>query len=76
MQQGDTADSFLVFGRGYYTYLFLIETMRREGYELQVGQPQVLYKEIDGTKCEPMEELTIDFARRKSRNCNRNDYKA
>ena len=45
----------------YYTYLYLIETMRREGYELQIGQPQVIIKEIDGVKCEPIEEMTIDF---------------
>jgi len=44
----------------------LIETMRREGYELQVGQPQVIYKEIDGVKCEPMEELTIDLPEEKA----------
>ena len=61
VQQGDTADSFLVFGRGVLHLSVLIETMRREGYELQVGQPQVLYKEIDGHKCEPIEELTIDL---------------
>ena len=56
----DTADSFLVHGRGVLHLSVLVETMRREGYELQVGQPQVLYKEIDGRKCEPVEELTID----------------
>lgn len=56
----DTADSFLVHGRGVLHLSVLIETMRREGYELQVGQPQVLYKEIDGRKCEPVEQLTID----------------
>ncbi|HNI32153.1 MAG TPA: translational GTPase TypA [Chitinophagales bacterium] len=66
VQQGDTADSFLVFGRGVLHLSVLIETMRREGYELQVGQPQVLYKEIDGTKCEPMEELTIDLPEEKA----------
>jgi GTP-binding protein len=56
-----SADSFLVFGRGVLHLSVLIETMRREGYELQIGQPQVIYKEIDGVKCEPMEELTIDL---------------
>ena len=61
VQQGETADTFLVFGRGVLHLSVLIETMRREGYELQVGQPQVLFKEIDGHKCEPMEELTIDL---------------
>ncbi|WP_027003456.1 translational GTPase TypA [Hugenholtzia roseola] len=56
----DSADKFLVYGRGVLHLAVLIETMRREGYELQVGQPQVLFKEIDGQKCEPVEELTID----------------
>jgi len=56
-----TADSFNVFGRGVLHLSVLIETMRREGYELQVGQPQVIIKEIDGVKCEPIEELTIDL---------------
>ncbi|MFN3916133.1 MAG: translational GTPase TypA [Flavobacteriales bacterium] len=59
--QGSTADSFQVFGRGVLHLSVLIETMRREGYELQVGQPQVIIKEIDGVKCEPVEELTIDM---------------
>lgn len=53
-------DAFLVKGRGEFQMAILIETMRREGYELQVGQPQVIYKEIDGKKCEPIEELTIN----------------
>lgn len=61
VQRTDKADSFLVYGRGVLHLSVLIETMRREGYELQVGQPQVLLKEIDGTKCEPVEELTIDI---------------
>ena len=51
----------MVHGRGVMHLSVLIETMRREGYELQVGQPQVLFKEIDGVKCEPIEELTIDL---------------
>ncbi|WP_319504415.1 translational GTPase TypA [Bacteroides graminisolvens] len=51
---------WVVFGRGVLHLSVLIETMRREGYELQVGQPQVLYKTIDGKKCEPIEELTIN----------------
>ncbi|MDO4214416.1 MAG: translational GTPase TypA [Bacteroidales bacterium] len=50
---------WIVYGRGVLHLSVLIETMRREGYELQVGQPQVIYKEIDGVKCEPIEELTI-----------------
>lgn len=60
VKPGVTADSFIVFGRGVLHLSVLIETMRREGYELQVGQPQVIIKEIDGKKCEPIEELTID----------------
>ncbi|WP_378185351.1 translational GTPase TypA [Aquimarina sp. W85] len=57
----DSADKFMVFGRGVLHLSVLIETMRREGYELQIGQPQVIIKEIDGIKCEPIEELTIDL---------------
>jgi GTP-binding protein len=57
----DSADSWLVYGRGVLHLSVLIETMRREGYELQVGQPQVIIKEIDGVKCEPVEELTINL---------------
>ncbi len=56
----NSADSFMVFGRGVLHLSVLIETMRREGYELQIGQPQVIYKEINGKKCEPIEELSID----------------
>jgi len=56
-----SADKFLVYGRGVLHLSVLIETMRREGYELQIGQPQVIIKEIDGTKCEPIEALTIDL---------------
>ena len=54
------ADKWLVSGRGVLHLSVLVETMRREGYELQVGQPQVIYKEIDGKRCEPIEELTIN----------------
>lgn len=61
VQETDSADKFLVFGRGVLHLSVLIETMRREGYELQIGQPQVIIKEIDGVKCEPVEELTIDL---------------
>ncbi len=60
VEPGQTAESFIVYGRGVLHLSVLIETMRREGYELQVGQPQVIIKEIDGKKCEPVEELTID----------------
>ena len=56
----DATDKWIVSGRGVLHLSVLIETMRREGYELQVGQPQVIYKEIDGQKCEPIEELTIN----------------
>lgn len=57
--EGST-DKWIVSGRGVLHLSVLVETMRREGYELQVGQPQVIYKEIDGQKCEPIEELTIN----------------
>ena len=57
----DSADSWLVYGRGVLHLSVLIETMRREGYELQVGQPQVIIKEIDGQKCEPVEQLTVNL---------------
>jgi GTP-binding protein len=56
----DSTDKWIVKGRGVLHISVLIETMRREGYELQVGQPQVIYKEIDGVKCEPIEELDIN----------------
>ena len=59
VRKTDGFDSWVVSGRGVLHLSVLIETMRREGYELQVGQPQVIYKEIDGVKCEPIEELTI-----------------
>ena len=57
----DSADSWVVFGRGILHLSILIETMRREGYELQVGQPKVIIKEIDGQKYEPVEQLTINL---------------
>jgi len=57
----DKADRWMVHGRGVLHLSVLIETMRREGYEMQVGQPQVIFKEINGAKCEPIEELTIDL---------------
>ena len=60
VEPGANADSFIVFGRGVLHLSVLIETMRREGYELQVGQPKVIVKEIDGKKCEPIEEMTVD----------------
>lgn len=61
VQDTDKADKWMVFGRGVLHLSVLIETMRREGYELQVGQPRVIMKEIDGVNCEPVEELTIDL---------------
>ena len=61
IENGETADSWRVYGRGVLHLSVLIETMRREGYEVQVGQPTVIIKEIDGVKCEPVETLTIDL---------------
>ena len=60
VRKGEGFDSWIVSGRGVLHLSVLIETMRREGYELQVGQPQVIYKTIDGVRCEPIEELTIN----------------
>lgn len=60
VESTDSEDRFLVYGRGILHLSILIETMRREGYELQVGQPQVIFKEIDGMKCEPIETLVVD----------------
>jgi len=61
VEETDSADTFRVFGRGVLHLSVLIETMRREGYELQIGQPQVIIKEVDGVKMEPVEELSIDL---------------
>jgi len=61
LEHTNSADTFIVFGRGVLHLSILIETMRREGYELQIGQPQVIIKMIDGHRCEPIEELTIDL---------------
>lgn len=61
LEETNSADKFIVYGRGVLHLSVLIETMRREGYELQIGQPQVIIKEIDGKKHEPIEELTIDL---------------
>ena len=60
VRKGEGFDNWVVSGRGVLHLSVLIETMRREGYELQVGQPQVIYKTIDGQKCEPIEELTVN----------------
>ena len=60
VEKTDREDAWIVYGRGVLHLAVLIETMRREGYELQVGQPQVIIKEIDGVKCEPVEALTIN----------------
>ena len=62
VEKTEGADRWIVSGRGVLHLSILIETMRREGYELQVGQPQVIYKEIDGERCEPIEELTINVS--------------
>ncbi len=69
MQDTDSADSFMVFGRGVLHLSVLIETMRREGYELQIGQPRVIVREINGQKHEPVEELTIDVPEETSGKC-------
>ncbi|MEM7380979.1 MAG: translational GTPase TypA [Bacteroidota bacterium] len=61
VEETESAEKFMVYGRGVLHLSVLIETMRREGYELQIGQPQVIIKEIDGVKCEPVESLTIDL---------------
>ena len=60
VEKTEREDAWIVYGRGVLHLAVLIETMRREGYELQVGQPQVIIKEIDGVKCEPVEALTIN----------------
>ena len=60
VERGTDENSWHVFGRGVLHLSVLIETMRREGYELQVGQPQVIFKDIDGVKCEPVEMLTVN----------------
>jgi GTP-binding protein len=62
VEDTDSPDSLIVYGRGVLHLSILIETMRREGYELQVGQPRVIIKEIDGVKCEPMESLVVDVS--------------
>jgi GTP-binding protein len=66
VEETDREDRFVVYGRGILHLSILIETMRREGYEFQVGQPQVLYKEIDGKKCEPIETLVVDVPQESS----------
>ena len=69
VERGQNSDSFIVFGRGVLHLAILIETMRREGYELQVGQPQVIVKEIEGEKCEPIELLSLDVPEEYSGKC-------
>jgi GTP-binding protein len=66
VEETSSPDSYIVFGRGILHLSVLIETMRREGYELQLGQPQVIVKEIDGQKCEPIEYLTVDVPQESS----------
>lgn len=69
LEDTGSADSFMVYGRGVLHLSILIETMRREGYELQIGQPRVITKTIDHQKCEPIEELTIDVPETTSGKC-------
>ncbi|MBU6340137.1 MAG: translational GTPase TypA [Bacteroidetes bacterium] len=69
MEETGSADSFMVFGRGVLHLAVLIETMRREGYEVQIGQPRVIVREINGAKHEPIEELTIDVPEESSGKC-------
>jgi GTP-binding protein len=69
MHETGSADSFMIFGRGVLHLSILIETMRREGYEMQIGQPQVIIREINGVKNEPVEELTIDVPEEGSGKC-------
>jgi GTP-binding protein len=69
LEETNSADSFMVFGRGVLHLSILIETMRREGYELQIGQPKVIVREINGVKNEPIEELTIDVPEETSGKC-------
>jgi GTP-binding protein len=69
MEETNSADSFMVFGRGVLHLSILIETMRREGYEFQIGQPKVIVRQVDGVKNEPMEELTIDVPESSSGKC-------
>ena len=66
VEETSSPDSYLVYGRGILHLSVLIETMRREGYELQLGQPQVIVKEIDGEKCEPIEILSVDVPQESS----------
>ncbi|MCX6292259.1 MAG: translational GTPase TypA [Bacteroidetes bacterium] len=66
VEETGSPDSYLVFGRGILHLSILIETMRREGYELQVGQPQVIIKEVNGVKCEPFEILTVNVPQESS----------
>jgi GTP-binding protein len=66
VEETGSPDSYIVYGRGILHLSVLIETMRREGYELQLGQPQVIIKEIDGVKCEPVEVLTVDVPQESS----------
>jgi len=69
MEETNSADSFMVFGRGVLHLSILIETMRREGYEFQIGQPKVIVRQVEGVKNEPMEELTIDVPESSSGKC-------
>ena len=70
VEETDSADAFKVSGRGELHLAVLIETMRREGYELQVGKPRVIFKTINDQLCEPLEALTIDVPPRIHGYCN------
>ena len=74
VEETDSEDKFIVYGRGVLHLSVLIETMRREGYELQVGQPQVIMKEIDDQKHEPIEQLVIDVPEGYSGKTHRSTY--
>lgn len=69
VEETQSQDAFMVYGRGILHLSILIETMRREGYEMQIGQPRVIIKEIDGKKYEPVETLTIDVPEAFSGKC-------
>ena len=69
VEPGETADTFVVCGRGALHITILIETMRREGFEFCIGPPEVIYQEIDGRKCEPFEEAQIEVGEEYTGSC-------
>ena len=70
VEETNSPDAYNVYGRGILHLSILIETMRREGYELQVGQPQVIIKDIDGVKCEPIDAMTVNVPQEFQQFCN------